>query len=78
MTSPRWRYCFSIPHPRQVNLHAAKADIPCGLHRGIDGLEVACPPALQLDEFGTGLAAKLHGEPAEFGKNRTLRFSGHP
>ncbi|WP_425401892.1 DDE-type integrase/transposase/recombinase, partial [Escherichia coli] len=19
-----------------------------------------------------------HGEPAEFGKNRTLRFSGHP
>ncbi|CTT46469.1 sulfatase [Escherichia coli] len=21
---------------------------------------------------------KLKGEPAEFGKNRTLRFSGHP
>jgi putative DNA primase/helicase len=23
-------------------------------------------------------AVKLAGEPAEFGKNRTLRFSGHP
>ncbi|HCB1971202.1 TPA: Rop family plasmid primer RNA-binding protein [Klebsiella pneumoniae] len=24
------------------------------------------------------LLEKLNGEPAEFGKNRTLRFSGHP
>ena len=28
---------------------------------------------------GMGLAvARMVGEPAEFGKNRTLRFSGHP
>ncbi|BEC48955.1 hypothetical protein MMN51_24480 [Escherichia coli] len=24
------------------------------------------------------VAAVVDGEPAEFGKNRTLRFSGHP
>ena len=24
------------------------------------------------------LCTALEGEPAEFGKNRTLRFSGHP
>ncbi len=30
-----------------------------------------------VDEYYPAFAA-LMGEPAEFGKNRTLRFSGHP
>nr|WP_194967959.1 hypothetical protein [Escherichia coli] len=37
-------------------------------------------PKVTIDEI-EGLAATnthLVGEPAEFGKNRTLRFSGHP
>ncbi|CAM6869476.1 Transposase [Escherichia coli] len=38
--------------------------------------------ALKLAErIGVTAAARelsLYGEPAEFGKNRTLRFSGHP
>lgn len=28
--------------------------------------------------LGVSLLITLLGEPAEFGKNRTLRFSGHP
>ena len=34
---------------------------------------------LFLKERATGKTSPvLQGEPAEFGKNRTLRFSGHP
>ena len=33
-------------------------------------------PALMIFGFYAGFL--LTGEPAEFGKNRTLRFSGHP
>ncbi|BEB46674.1 hypothetical protein M8676_17285 [Escherichia coli] len=34
--------------------------------------------ALPDDELTLTRMAYFSGEPAEFGKNRTLRFSGHP
>ncbi len=31
-----------------------------------------------MGKSGAGKSSLCNGEPAEFGKNRTLRFSGHP
>ncbi|SYF28906.1 translocator protein, LysE family [Klebsiella pneumoniae] len=44
------------------------------LHAAL-GIDLGCFIWGALVAFGLGA---LLGEPAEFGKNRTLRFSGHP
>ncbi len=71
---------ISLPAGSRIWLVAGITD----MRNGFNGLASKVQNVLKDDPFSghlfifRGRRGDQIGEPAEFGKNRTLRFSGHP